>query len=84
MLLTNSAASTAALASAGSLPANDPSNGEPFLLSTAQEKAFGLIPANGAAIDGHVGFLKGYSDYVGTALHEITHALGRLSSLFRL
>ena len=38
------------------LPATDPSDGAGIFVSSAQEKAWGLIPANGTETDGSVGF----------------------------
>jgi hypothetical protein len=38
------------------LPATDPSDGSGFFVSSAQEKALGLIPASGTEIDGSIGF----------------------------
>jgi hypothetical protein len=38
------------------LPASDPTNGGLIYLSSAQQKALGLLPANNTAIDGFVGF----------------------------
>jgi hypothetical protein len=38
------------------LPATDPTDGAGFFVSFAQEKAWGLIPANGTEIDGSIGF----------------------------
>ncbi len=75
------------------LPASDPSGGRGFSVSTAQEKAWGLISANLGQTDGVVGFSSAYSydfsttgtvpsgelDFNGVALHELTHALGRVS-----
>ncbi len=84
------ATSPAAQEAAASLPANDPTNGGVFLVSTAEEKAWGLLPANGSGVDGYVGFaamsnwnfstaaVSGEYDFTGVALHELTHALGRV------
>ncbi len=78
------------------LPATDPTNSGLFYLAPAEEKVFGLLPADGTAIDGTVGFSDSYPDYnynpndraqpgltdfVGVAEHELTHALGRLAGL---
>ena len=76
------------------LPATDPSGGKGFSVATAQEKAWGLLSANLGKTDGVVGFSSAYSydfsttgtvpsgelDFNGVALHELTHALGRVSS----
>ena len=46
----------------------------------AQEKALGIIPGNGGEVDGLAYFGNGISAdlLVGVALHELTHALGRV------
>lgn len=90
-----SASSTADATSIANLPATDPTGGGLFLISAAQEKAWGLLPANGTELDGQVGISStapfnydvedrstgtGY-DFVGLAEHELTHALGRLAGL---
>jgi hypothetical protein len=51
-----------------------------FLVSRAQEKAFGLVAANDTTNDGRVGFATSLSggNLIASALHEITHAMGRL------
>jgi hypothetical protein len=79
-ILANYANSPTSVAALGSLPNSDPTSSSGFFLSAAQEKAFGMLPADGTAVDGNVGFGINYSDYVGVALHEITHALGRLGN----
>ena len=77
------------------LPVADPSGGAGFEIYPAQEKAWGLLPADGAEIDGSVGFGSSDfynfdpnnrgdpsgTDFTGVAEHELTHALGRLSAL---
>ena len=77
------------------LPATDPSNGAGILVSVAQEKAWGLVAANGTEVDGLVGYgssadwnfstnnttVAGEYNFLGDALHELTHALGRDSAL---
>ncbi len=77
------------------LPATDPSNGAGILVSLAQEKAWGLVAANGTEVDGLVGYsssadwnfstnnttVAGEYNFLGDALHELTHALGRDSGL---
>jgi hypothetical protein len=75
------------------LPATDPTGGGLIYLSSAQAKALGLVPPNGTGIDGHVGFSTtapwdftpndpmippGFYDFAATAVHEITHAIGRV------
>jgi len=89
------ASSPADATAIASLPATDPTDGGLFQISSAQEKAWGLLPANGTALDGQVGMSSdtpfdydlgnwtvgdGY-DFVGSAEHELTHALGRLAGL---
>jgi Hint domain len=89
-------ASSAADASAlAALPASDPTNGGTFLISGAEQKAWGLLPADAATTDGEVGFGDGNAydfstdgttatgkiDFVGVAEHELTHALGRVAGL---
>ena len=93
--LTANATSTAALTAAANLPASDPTGGAGLLVSGAQEKAWGLLPATGSEIDGEIGFAisSGYSfdlanapttdgdlQMVGAAEHELTHALGRIAA----
>jgi hypothetical protein len=73
------------------LPRTDPSNGGSFFVSVAQAVAWGIWPASGTRIDGYAGFSStlpfdydpsdriaaGTYDFVGVAVHELTHALGR-------
>ncbi len=73
-----------------SLPATAPVSGS-IVMSTAEEKALGLISATGTALDGYVGFgassLFSYSDsvkvasgtydFMGTVLHELSEDMGR-------
>ncbi|MGD0104905.1 MAG: NF038122 family metalloprotease [Rhodopila sp.] len=76
-----------------SLPANAASQlPAQLFVSTAQEKAWGLLAPNADVIDGAVGFSSAYtysfnvndqnvpgeSGFVAVAEHEITHALARL------
>ena len=84
--------SPADLTALANLPATDPTNGGLYTLSYAQEKAWGLIPANGTELDGAIGFstaftwavnpsdraVSGDIDLIGVAEHELTHALGRI------
>jgi hypothetical protein len=88
----NSAADASAYAN---LPNTDISNGAGFLVAAAEAKAWGLISATGTELDGVVGFnpsaawdfstsnqaVAGQYNFVGDALHELTHALGRESGL---
>ena len=73
------------------LPAIDPNNGGSYYLSIAQAKALGLQIGTSTETDAYAGFSSndawdvnpgdgitaGEYDLVGTALHELTHALGR-------
>ena len=64
------------------LPASlDPNRNGNVVVWSAQEKALGLIAGNGTAVDGSIGFSTDFpsSIWVGSALHEITHAMGRTS-----
>ena len=66
----------------------DPTGGGTYLISNAQEKAWGLLPAASSEEDGFVNFstavnwsatgAPGTYDLVGLAEHELTHALGRV------
>jgi hypothetical protein len=73
------------------LPAIDPSNGKGIFVSVAQSIAWGLTSGSPTEIEGYAGFsstlpftynpangiASGTYDFVGVALHELTHALGR-------
>jgi hypothetical protein len=73
------------------LPTTDPSNGAGFFVSVAQGIAWGVWPASTTQTDGYAGFSStlpfdydpsngiaaGTYDFVGVAMHELTHALGR-------
>jgi len=50
---------------------------------SAQQKALGLLSGTDGGLDGAVGFGKGVSSsvLVGVALHELTHAMGRVSNV---
>ncbi len=78
------------------LPSSDPTGGSTFVLSTSQEKVFGLVPANAPGIDGTFTFsttaatytydpnnraVPGERDFIGLAEHEITEDLGRYEGL---
>lgn len=66
----------------------DPTDGGTYLISNAQEKAWGLLPAASSEEDGFVNFsnsvnwsatgVPGTYDLVGLAEAELTHALGRV------
>ncbi len=84
-----SAADASAVAN---LPKEDPTHGGTFAIPCAEAKAWGLLPADGTEIDGYVGFsstaaftydpfnraVQGETDFFGVAMHELTHALGRV------
>ena len=73
-----------------SMPGTMPVSGT-LLLSTAEAKALGLMPANGTSLDGYAGFSStlafdydnsdgvtaGTYDFFGVAVHELTHLMGR-------
>jgi hypothetical protein len=58
-----------------------PHNRSSFGISTAQEKALGHFTGNASALDGEIGFGTGWTQgaILGAALHELTHAMGRVS-----
>jgi hypothetical protein len=67
----------------GTLPAGSAIQGQSQVwVYRAEEKALGLLSATDPGLDGAVGFgTNTYSGYwVGAALHELTHALGRVNS----
>jgi serralysin len=89
VLTANETSATGAEA-VNSLPTVDPTNGGVFQISSAQEKAWGMLPANASGIDGSIGFgssinwnfnpnspTVGTADFVGIAERELTHVLGR-------
>jgi hypothetical protein len=92
--LTASATSIFDQVAIANLPSSDPTNGGQFFLASAQQKAFGQLPANDTAIDGSIGFSTTQPwnfdlnnrgapdriDFIGTALHELTHAMGRIGN----
>jgi hypothetical protein len=76
-----------------SLPGSDPiSSTHTYWVSTAEQKALGLLAANSAAIDGYVGFSStlpfdynrndgisaGFYDFIGTVEHEFSEVMGRV------
>jgi hypothetical protein len=85
--LKNSTSSAADAMAYSTLPASDPSGGAygPYSIAPAQAKALGLMPAGVVAgeVDGAIGFGPSaclgqtLENFVGTVLHELTHALGR-------
>lgn len=78
-----------------SLPATNPAGALNYTLTPALAKALGVAPATSAGYDGYIGFGSSYSfdfnradgisagayDFIGVALHEISHVLGRVSGL---
>ena len=65
-----------------SLPVSADPNGNGLIaIWNAEAKALGLMAANNPAIDGDIGFSTDFpsNDWVGAALHELTHAMGRIS-----
>jgi hypothetical protein len=93
--LTANATTAADRTMLANMPAVDPTNGGNFYITAAQQKAWGLLPANGAEIDGNIGFsstenwtfdpnsrsVAGAYDFIGDAEAEITHVLGRFAGL---
>ena len=93
--LKNNEPSTSQQSAYSTLPANSPVGGGTLWLTTAQEKALGLLTANDPSVDGYVGFSSSYSFYYGTsgqpasnqyyflgvAFHEFTEVMGRASYL---
>lgn len=57
-----------------------------FEIAAAQEKAFGVLTANAGAIDGAVGIGTSITgnELIAVALHEMTHAMGRVVGGFSL
>lgn len=58
------------------------SAGTEVIVWSAEEKALGIIPADASGIDGFAGFATDIptNALVGVALHELTHAMGRVPS----
>jgi hypothetical protein len=56
-------------------------NGNQYVIGSAQAKAFGILAANNAALDGAVGIGRNFTGSVlfNGALHELTHAMGRIA-----
>jgi hypothetical protein len=90
--LMQNASSIADVVAIHNLPPTNPTGGSLIYVSSAQEKAWGLVPGNGIVIDGVIGFSAtapwdfnpndgitgGFFDFVGAALHEVTHSVGRV------
>ena len=73
------ASSVASLpANSGGLPGGDPAG---IFVTSAQERAFGVFGGAANAIDGAVAFGTAVAsqNWVSVALHEMTHAIGRVS-----
>ena len=72
------------LSTLASLPVSTaafPDDDSSFTISSAEEKALGLFTGNSDTIDGAIGFGRRSSPdfWVEGALHEITHAMGRVT-----
>ncbi len=96
-LLSASATSTTDKAAYAHLPATNPVGGGSgtFTLTPAQAKALGVLNTS-SGTDGYVGFGATYAfdfnrtdgiaagtyDFMGVAMHEISHVLGRVSGLY--
>ncbi|MES1200960.1 MAG: NF038122 family metalloprotease [Pseudomonadota bacterium] len=92
-LLANSGNSDVQATADATLASKDPTNGGKFMMTTAQQKALGLVASNGSAIDGYVGLstalsmdythsgVAGKFDAVGAIQHEISEVLGRMGSV---
>jgi autotransporter passenger strand-loop-strand repeat protein len=79
-----SATSALDLTALASLPTDSsafPNDTNIFVVSSAEEKALGHYAGNPNAVDGGIGFgtATNSSFWLGAALHEITHAMGRIS-----
>ena len=93
--LKQNAQSTLQSGAYATLPSSTPFVGDALYMTTAEQKALGLLAANDSAIDGYVGFSSsvnysysatatpGASQYyfIGIAEHEISEVLGRTSYL---
>ena len=81
-LLLNHEGSADDITSVNSLP-NTPSlqGHSSFVIGTAQGKALGIVSPSAGAIDGQVGMGTGFTGnaLIAAALHEITHAMGRIA-----
>src|SRR5262249_32007491 len=80
-LLLNHEGSADDVTAVNSLP-NTPSlqGRSSFVIGTAQGKALGVVPFSASAVDGQVGMGTAFTGdtLIAAALHEITHAMGRL------
>src|SRR5438477_577975 len=90
-LLASHETSLADITSVNALPNTTTLNGQSsFVIGTAEARALGALAANSGTVDGHVGMGTNFtgSVLIGGALHELTHAMGRVPgasglSLFR-
>jgi hypothetical protein len=94
-LIASATTSTDATAYATLPSSPDPTSGGSFGIATVEEKALGLIPANGSGTDGLFTFgsnvswtfdpnnraVPGEFDFIGVAEHEITEDMGRALGL---
>jgi hypothetical protein len=90
-LLNADAGSSVLFQAVQDLPVIDPTGGARFVITTAEEKALGLISGFSSAVDGYVGLsstaafafdpnnraVAGAYDAIGTLEHEISEVLGR-------
>ena len=93
--LTNNASTTASISATNSLPGADPTGGGNFRVTNAEAKALGLVAGNAAGLDGtfFIGVNNNYAynpnnravpgayDYIGTAEHEFSELMGRVTQL---
>jgi hypothetical protein len=80
--LSNDRTTTDDFTAVGAMPGSlNPNGNGSIAIWRAQEKALGLVGATDAATDGNIGFSTDFSSsfWVGGAIHEITHAMGRIS-----
>src|SRR3954447_15629003 len=90
-LLASHETSAADVTSVNALPNTTTLNGQSsFVIGTAEARALGALAANNGTVDGLVGLGTNFtgSVLIGGALHELTHAMGRVPgasdlSLFR-
>jgi uncharacterized protein DUF4214 len=80
--LASHATSADDLSSVAALPITTSLQGRSsFTIGTAQAKALGVISANATAVDGQIGIGRNFtgSVLIAGALHEFTHAMGRIN-----
>ena len=84
--LTADATSTQDSTAIASLPTSNSllPNQNSFFVASAQEKALGHFAGNNSTVDGAIGFGTSSSSsfWLGAALHEITHAMGRTTNYY--